>query len=115
MRPAKARCGVVQIIGDPKIPAEIEEFVRWLVKTLRVSDPVLVELVSGGLEGLCVPPRLRYYHIFARLDNSTDKTLDTLAHEFVHYEQGRDKRCMNEWGVKQRAAALVRRFKREAA
>lgn len=32
------------------------------------------------------------------------------AHEFVHYEQWRDGRSMNERGVNQRARALVDRF-----
>lgn len=97
-----------------KVSAEVRAFARWLDTELDVRHTVDVHVVST-LDGFFDAPNKGNGfgpYVVAALN---DGLLDTIAHEMVHYEQWRDKRERTERGVEQRAAALVRRFKREAA
>lgn len=99
----------IRLRGRPT--REVRAFVRWLETVIEVRHKVDVHLTSR-LYGFFDAPNTRTeapYMVIA-LDGGV---LDTIAHEFVHYEQWRDKREINERGVAQRAAALVRRWQKE--
>jgi hypothetical protein len=95
--------------------AEVRAFVDWLESVMDIRHPIRIELVAGALGGVCIVPGRPHPlpAILVATDRGLGETLDTIAHEMVHYEQWRDKREMNERGVNQRAAALVRRWQRE--
>jgi hypothetical protein len=103
----------IQLTGWRKRP-DVVAFIRWLETVLDIRHPV--EVVNAGdiLYGYFEGPRLSADRprVVVVADSGV---LDTIAHEFVHYEQWRDKREMTERGVAKRAAALVKRWKREAA
>lgn len=97
-----------------KVSAEVRAFVRWLAETIGVRHELEV-IVVGKLYGYFDAPGRRDGYAPYIVVAADDGILDTLAHECVHYEQWRDKREINERGVAQRAAALVRQWRREAA
>lgn len=96
--------------------AEVKRFVRWLEDVLDVRHRVDVHL-CGTLWGYFDAPGsvTGFEPYMVVLDDGKANVIDTIAHEMVHYEQWRDKRDITEKGVNQRARALVKRFRREAA
>lgn len=95
-----------------RVSADVRAYVRWIETVIDVRHDVDV-FVVGFVYGFFDAPGRRSgfgpYIVVA----ANDGMLDTIAHELVHYEQWRDGRDMNERGVNQRAAALVRRWHRE--
>ena len=100
----------IRLRGE-RAPREVRAFVRWLEDAIGVKHKVDVHLTSK-LYGYFDAPNVRTEapYMVITLDAVV---LVTLAHEFVHYEQWRDKRDVNERGVEQRARALVKRWKKE--
>lgn len=97
-----------------KVNAEVRAFVGWLESVIDIRHEIDVHVV-GKLYGFFDAPGRRTGfppYIVVAMD---DGLLDTIAHELTHYEQWRDGRAINERGVEQRAAALVRRWRREQA
>lgn len=88
---------------------EVALFVLWLQTVIRVEHKITIELESEWLDGAFFPP-LDGVYVFVVMNEGV---LDTIAHELCHYEQWRDGRKLSERGVKQRAAALVKRWYRE--
>ena len=89
-------------------------FVRWLGTAIEIRHPLEIHATPrlfGYFDGTG-PARNFEPYIIVSLDGNP---LETIAHEIVHYEQWRDKRDITERGVEQRAKALVRRWRREAA
>lgn len=101
---------MIRLVGD-KPPDELVWFLVWIPTVIDVKHTVTIDY-TYHLAGLYTSPeeiKTKYIHV----TGEGDEMLDTCAHEMVHYEQDRDGRKLNERGVKQRAAALVRRWKRE--
>lgn len=97
-----------------RAPVALRAFARWLEAEIGIVHPLDVHLVSS-LDGFFeAPGRTSGFHPYMIVALQNDP-VTTIAHEAVHYEQWRDKRPVNERGVDQRAEALVRRWKREAA
>lgn len=99
-------CGV-------RAPREAKEFLRWLVLLASpAKHDLTIEFSDEIITGMCLvkdkPSPLPYL-----LVTVGPGLLDAIAHEYVHYEQWRDGKPMTERGVRQRAAALVRRWRRE--
>ena len=97
-----------RFIGD-KPTREVREFGVWLEKHIGVNHRVMLDLCATPVQGY-FDPKPDAPLIIAQTGNGI---LDTLAHEYVHYEQWRDDRPITERGVSQRAAALVRKWRRE--
>lgn len=97
-----------------KVSAEVRAFVGWLGEHVGVRHPVDIHVV-GKLYGYFDGPGKREGYAPHMVVVYDDGLMDTIAHEIVHYEQWRDGREMNERGVNQRAAALVRQWRRREA
>lgn len=95
-----------------RVTAELREFARWLETVTDVRHDLEVHVCSRVYGYFDAPGRRNGFepYLVISLD---DDPLDTFAHELGHYEQWRDGREITERGIKQRAAALVRRWRRE--
>lgn len=102
----------IRVLG--KTNRETRAFLTWLETATEIRHDLTFEPVHDCIEGVAIlpgtPGPLPYFLV--RVYRDLLRTLDSYAHEFCHYEQWRDKRPMNDRGVPQRAAALVRAWKR---
>ena len=98
-----------------RVSAEVRAFVRWLETVMDVRHTVEIHVCKRLRAFFDAPGKYTGFHPYMVVSLDDAEILTTIAHELVHYEQWRDKRDENERGVEQRAAALVRRWKREAA
>lgn len=111
MRQAQAS-RVIRLRGE-RASAEVRRFVAWLQTVIDVRHRVDVHLTSRLFGYFDAPGRATGFEPYIIVQK--DQAVSTIAHEIVHYEQWRDKRPTTERGVEQRAQALVRRWRREAA
>ena len=101
----------IRLRGE-RAPKEVRAFVRWLEDAIDVRHNVYVHLTTPLYGYFDAPGRSYGYDPYLVVLND-GKVLLSIAHEFVHYEQWRDKRDPTERGVEQRARALVKRWKKE--
>lgn len=102
----------IRLNGWKKRP-EVVRFIRWLETIIPIKHHVTI-VRTTRLYGYCdAREKENYDPVIIAVDD--DAVLVTIAHELCHYEQWRDRRKMTERGVEQRAKALVRRWRREAA
>jgi hypothetical protein len=106
---------VIKLVGCPGVPREVRQFVVWLAEEIEVDpkDQIRIDLILPPLHGFYMAPQCPYHQIHVVLNEDMDETLDTIAHEFVHYEQIKAGKPITERGVRRRAAALVKRWARE--
>lgn len=94
---------------------EAREFVRWVGRRLDIRSRVVVEFYRGQAQGFAAPAGMDYWHLHIQELPTIAATLDTVAHEMVHIAQDEAGRPINDRGVAQRAAALVRQWRRGEA
>lgn len=127
------RRGLITIVIYPRVSmravAAAKRFLSEAQYLFTVEHPVTVEIVPAYCVegpngrrgwGAYLPAERRImiggwmpaalHNAGVPLKEAEKDLLRTIAHEFVHYEQHRDGRALNERGVQRRADAIVERY-----